>query len=107
VIASDDVHFHLRHFIDAQRLVTIEIALHGAAGLDLDLTVVQGTQRKADAAFHLCPDDVRIHGHAAVDAADHSVDFYLAIRHRFSATSLSTRPTPSLPTTLGSGGRIG
>jgi hypothetical protein len=50
VIAGEDVYFHLRHFIDAQRFVAIEIALHGAASLDLDLTVVQSTERKADAA---------------------------------------------------------
>lgn len=59
--------------VDAHRPGGVEVTPHRAAGLELHFAVVERAQAKADAAFHLCADHVRIDGHAAVDRADYTL----------------------------------
>src|SRR5829696_1403817 len=76
--AWHDVNFHLRHFVEAQHVVTVEIALLDGAALDGDLRLHDGTKAEADPAFHLRPYDVRVYRHPAIDGADDALDLRLS-----------------------------
>src|SRR3984893_11255731 len=60
----DDDHFDLRHFVDAQRTVGVEVALQWPAGVDGDLGKKYMTESKTDPTLHLRADHIGIDGHA-------------------------------------------
>src|SRR5712691_73610 len=64
--ARHDVHLDLRHFAHAQHPVVVEVRLLHPAVLERDLAVEGCGEAIDDCAFDLAPDDVRVHGHAAV-----------------------------------------
>src|SRR5215207_2322596 len=76
--AWHDVDFHLRHFVEAQHVVTVEIALLDSAALKGDLRLHDGAEAEADPAFHLGADDVRVDRHPAIDGADDALDLWLS-----------------------------
>ena len=76
--AWNHVDFHLRHFVEAQHVVTVEIALLDSAARDGDLRLHDGTEAEADPAFHLGPDDVWVDRHSAIDGADDALDLRLS-----------------------------
>jgi hypothetical protein len=77
------VHLDFGHLVDPQHLVAVEVALLGSTRLDLDLAVIERAESEADATFHLCPDDIGIHGNAAVHCANDAMDFHLAVLLRY------------------------
>ena len=71
--ALDDVDLDLRHLVDAQHAVVVEVALLDPAVLEGDGAVERRAEAEGDAALHLGLDAERVHRLAAVDGADHPV----------------------------------
>jgi len=64
------MHFNPRHLIDAKLAVAVEVRLHHAAVFKIDGSEKSGRKAKANAAFHLRFDNLRIYGLAAIDRRD-------------------------------------
>ena len=80
--AWDEGALALRRVVVVERRGGIEVALHRAAGFEVDLAIVERAQCKTNAAFHLRANHVGIDGYTAVNRADHALHFDLAIAHR-------------------------
>ena len=74
------MHIDLRHLVDAQHLIAVEVGLLDLTVLERNGAVECGAQPKADAAFHLPGDHVRIARRAAIDCANDAVDLDVAVR---------------------------
>ena len=66
--------------MNTQRAVAVEVGLRDRTALfQRDLVIERGAQTVADAAFHLCGDDVGVHGHATVHRAPDLVHLRAAV----------------------------
>src|ERR1041385_553092 len=70
-VAGDDVQFNVRHLVDAQHVVVVEVALLHAAAVDRDAAFQRGAEAERDRALDLLLDDRRIHGAPAIDGTNH------------------------------------
>src|SRR5882672_6736067 len=69
LIAGYDLHLDCRALVDAKRWVVVKVALLHLTLIDGDLAVERSRQAVHDGAFHLLANQVRVHGHTAVDDA--------------------------------------
>ena len=76
--AWHDVDLDLRHLVEAQNFIAVEVALLHGAAFDGQLRFHDSTQPEADAPFHLSADHVGVDGHAAIDSANDPLDLGLA-----------------------------
>ena len=60
----------------------MEVALLNRTGVKIQLAIKGCRQTKDDAAFHLRTHNVWIHSSAAIDYAEHSMDFDRSILNR-------------------------
>jgi len=85
--ARHDVDLDLRHLVQAQHVVPIEVALLHSAALNGELRFHHGAETEADPAFHLGADHVRVDRDAAIDGADDAFDLRLAVAVAAEATA--------------------
>src|SRR5690348_1388575 len=69
----------LRHLAQAHHPVVVEVRLLDASVADGDLTPEHRGQHEYRAALKLCPDVVRVHGVARVDAEHETANVHLAV----------------------------
>ena len=85
-----DMHLDLRHLVDAQHLIGVEVGLLDLAVLQRDRAIERRAEAEADAAFHLRRDHVGIDRRAAIDGADDAVDLDLAVGATVTSATCAT-----------------
>ena len=76
------MHVDLRHFVETQQRVVIEVTLFDAPVFDGNFAFECCGEPIDNTAFHLRDDCVRVHHLAAIDGAHHAMHTHLAILHR-------------------------
>src|SRR5205085_3725095 len=77
--ALHDVHLDLRHLIDAQHLIVVEVRLLDAPVLEGHLAVERGSQAVDDRALDLALDNLRVDGLPAIDRSNDAMHLRRAI----------------------------
>ena len=77
--ALDDMHVDVRHLVDAQHAVIVEVGLLHAALLDRDLAVQRGGQAEDQPALQLRDDGIGIDRDAGVHRRRHPAQMHLAV----------------------------
>ena len=79
VIGLHDMYIDVRHLIDAENFVGIEVALLNTPFIDGDGTFQRRGEAVNNPALDLLSDDPRVHDMPAIDGANHAVYFELAL----------------------------
>ena len=78
-VDGNDVHLDVRHLVDAQHAIVVEVRLHDAPVGEIDRGEQRGRKPEAHASFELRADYVRVDRDAAVGGDDDPLDLRQAI----------------------------